>query len=143
MMYTNMDSFINKRMELDIFLSSLEYKPNIIAITEVNSKRFVDDITESELSIEGYDMFSVHLSEKNFRGVVIYVDKRLVANQVEIETKFNEFIAVKIRGGASEILVCNIYRSPNSSVANDKELCELCTHISVRSLLLAILISLI
>lgn len=53
-----------------------------------------------------------------------------MATQVEIESKFNEFIAVKIRGGNSEILVCCIYRSPNSNAANDKELCEFVTNVN-------------
>lgn len=68
MMYTNMDSIVNKRMEFILFLSSLKNQPNVIAITEVNSKRHIDGLSESELCIEGYDMFSVHLSEKKLPG---------------------------------------------------------------------------
>ena len=36
--YTNADSLTNKRGELKLLLDSLDKKPNIIVITEVNSK---------------------------------------------------------------------------------------------------------
>ena len=37
-MYTNADSLMNKKFELECFIKSLDTKPQIIAITEINSK---------------------------------------------------------------------------------------------------------
>jgi hypothetical protein len=54
-----MDSFVNKRTEFNLLLGSLANQPEVIAITEVNSKRIVEGLRESD-----YELFSANLSEK-------------------------------------------------------------------------------
>ena len=124
-MYTNMDSYVNKRMKLKLFLSSLPTLPSIIAITEVNPKNYSEAVIESELVLDGYQLFCVHLSEKNYRGVLIYVKNNISACQIDIESTFEEYIVVKIRSESQELLVCCIYRSPNSTVENDKKMLDI------------------
>ena len=50
-LYTNADSFLNKRQELSSLIDTMSKKPDVIIITEVKSK-FKSAITESELGIK-------------------------------------------------------------------------------------------
>jgi exonuclease III len=128
-LYTNMDSYINKRKEFKLFLETLSSKPHVIALTEINSKRqYAERVVESELQIDGYRLYCSNLSVEKRRGVLLYVDVALTSTQLDIESAFNEYIAVKIRGEFNELLVCNVYRSPNSSAENDKHLFEFINH---------------
>ena len=61
----------------------------------------------------------------------MYVDKQVEAAQVVFATEFDEYMVVKIRGGKGEILVCTIYRSPNSNLENDKNLLEFLTNVNM------------
>ena len=54
--YTNVDCFTNKKQELNLFLASLNSKPSVIVITEVNPKTLMSGLFESEFSIHGYNM---------------------------------------------------------------------------------------
>jgi hypothetical protein len=110
-------------------LETLSSKPRVIALTEINSKRqYAERVVESELQIDGYRLYCSNLSVEKRRGVLLYVDVALTSTQLDIESAFNEYIAVKIRGEFNELLVCNVYRSPNSSAENDKHLFEFINH---------------
>ena len=69
--YTNADSLLNKRAELQVDVNS--YAPDVICITEFTPKVSSTPIQESELQIEGFDIFSNFGKQK--RGVIIYVNK--------------------------------------------------------------------
>ena len=58
--YTNMDSFVNKRTEFNLFLKDLANRPDVISATEVNPKRKCIGLRGEEFTIVGYEMFSVH-----------------------------------------------------------------------------------
>lgn len=60
---------MNKRDELKAYIDIFE--PNIIGITEVKPKNARYEISDCELSIQGYDMFH-NLTEEG-RGIVLYV----------------------------------------------------------------------
>jgi len=75
-MYSNVDSLLSKRHELDLLLNSLETKPQIIALTEVNHKNMDIKYEVYELSIPGYIMHH-NIQNKGERGVVIYVSSDL------------------------------------------------------------------
>ena len=56
-------------------ISNLEYTPQIIAITEVDSKSNNKSVI-SEFNIPGYKLSSTNLEEIS-RGILIYVDANL------------------------------------------------------------------
>ena len=67
-MYTNLDSFCNKRSELETHIHI--YKPDIIGLTEINSKNMNNTCTTNQdFYLTGYNMF-VNLTG---RGSALYV----------------------------------------------------------------------
>ncbi|XP_071944903.1 uncharacterized protein [Antedon mediterranea] len=124
--YTNVDGLINKKAELESYLSSKTDAPDILAITEVFPKRRSSDIDTTVLQLNGYDMF---ITDQLGRGVCIYTNKVLKATSVNFDTQvnnFNESVWCEIRLENEEnILVGCIYRSPNSSKENNDALLEL------------------
>ena len=125
-LYTNADCLTNKLNELKILIKSFTFKPAIIANTEDKPKhRWHFNI--NELQLQGYSMFKNDLDSSYTSGVVIYVDERLEATEINIETKFSESIFIKIKSG---FIIGNIYRSPSSSQDNDNALCDLIESVS-------------
>ena len=49
-LYTNADCFNNKKNDLEVLLQSLNNKPDIIVINEVNPKKMVKGLQESEFN---------------------------------------------------------------------------------------------
>ena len=74
-------------------------------------------------------MFTNDLDSTHTRGVAIYVDQQLDASEVNIETKFNESVFIKIKSG---LIIGNIYRSPGSNQDNDNALCALIESVSTK-----------
>ena len=123
--YTNADSLTNKRDDLLLFLNSLDFKPSIIIITEVNSKVFCK-MLESEFYIVDYNIYSTNVGTTMGRGIIVYVHVSLVACQLHISTSFQEGLLVKIKQKEKHILTVGaFYRSPSSSLINDAYLFEL------------------
>ena len=60
-MYTNADCLTNKREDLLVVLNNVNNKPDVIVITEVNSKSCGNKMLESEFNIEGYKIYSRHV----------------------------------------------------------------------------------
>jgi len=122
-LYTNADCFTNKRDDLLLLLNTLEFKPSVIVITEVNSKVSSNNLLESEFNLMGFKLFSVNISVANRRGVIVYVDSALYSCQQEIDEEFDEFIFVNIKDGFSNVFTLGaFYRSPHSSQENDNKL---------------------
>ena len=72
-------------------------------------------------------MFTNDLACEQSRGVLIYVDKCLECNEINIGKKFKENIFIRLN---SDLVIGNIYRSPNSNVENNNELCSLIQELS-------------
>ena len=53
-LYTNADCLTNKIDELRLLLSTLDYKPTAIVVTEVNAKVSACPMQEFEFNIDGY-----------------------------------------------------------------------------------------
>ena len=69
-------------------------------------------MTDAELSIDGYDVHSVNLNERNGRGIVIYTLKDITVTPLEPETQFEESLWLEIKVNPKEkILVECVYRS--------------------------------
>ena len=101
------------------------HKPNIIAITETNPKNSRFNVQKQELKINRYEEIFTNADEEGVRGVAILVDHSLKVNE---ETPFcdgnlQEFISVKIGSeGTEQLFFTLVYRSPNSSKENSKNL---------------------
>ena len=122
-LYSNVDSFLNKKDEFLIRIADL--KPSIIALSEIKPKN-ASTFCESEYAITNYDMF---LNKDHKRGVAIYVDKSLKAREYEelYVCGFEECVWCTFDdvNGEKVLLGC-IYRSPNTSTdENDDKLFQM------------------
>ena len=68
--YSNVDSFLNKKDEFVIRLREL--KPHIIGLCEVLPKNQLYSLSSSEYELPQYDMF---LNKNTKRGIALYFDK--------------------------------------------------------------------
>ena len=120
-MYTNVDSLLNKRVELQAHI--VQHAPDVICITEVVPKNTSLSVQDVELQLENFDLFSnVHSCK---RGVLIYTKKSLQASPSNVE-KFCDFeescwCEVSLEG-VDHLLIGCIYRSPNSDIHNNAKL---------------------
>ena len=98
-------------------------KPDIIIITEVNSKILKNKMQESEFNIDGYDLICANVGVIHYRGIVMFVNKFIQCAQIDIHTNIEECLFVLIKGANSSILLIGVfYRSPNSVSTNDMNL---------------------
>ena len=130
-LYTNADSLQNKLNELQLLIQILDYRPSVIAITEVKHKHNWHSQL-SEFNLKGYTLYYNDL-DKNPRGIIMYVDKSLISKQIIFEVEFQENMAVEIKNDNNSLLICTIYRSPSSVLTNDKQLFLLLDKISKHS----------
>ena len=118
---TNCDSLMNKRDELSILIS--QYEPKIILLTEILPKNVKNPIDRSELVLPNYELYVSSLV--NGRGVATYIHESISSIVVENLTTelFQESVwcCCKLDNN-DKLLIGNIYRSPNSSPENNKNL---------------------
>ena len=127
--YTNPDMLANKMGELESYIK--EYKPLIIGIAEVKPKhsRYVPN--ESTYSIDGYSTFHKNINNRIGRGVILYVHKSLLAEEVIVQSDFEEFVCVEIKLQKNDkLLACVIYRSDSGTELNNSNLNKLMTQIA-------------
>ena len=89
----------------------------------------------SELKIDGFDCFTNILSKvTEVRGTVIYVNKRLKAQQIVLQNDDTvESVWCEIPlSNQSKLLVGTVYRSPNSTEENNTALNKLISNITTR-----------
>jgi hypothetical protein len=129
-MYTNADSLHNKINELKLLINSISIKPSVIAITEIKHKNKWQTKL-SEFSLHGYEMYHNDL-EKSSRGILVYVDCKIKAKQLCINSMAAEHLIIEIQSKNAHMILTTIYRSPNSSEENDKAvnalLTDVCKH---------------
>jgi hypothetical protein len=131
-MYTNADGLINKRQELKVLLNSLKYRPHLIAVTEIKPKSMKGLLLESEFNLNGYQCFCHGLDDPMARGLVIYVDHRFSMTLVDIPTAFKECMFLMLKSDNFRFLIGNVYRSPNSSNENDRNLNSLLDYLEMK-----------
>ena len=126
--YTNTDQLFNKMAEL--IVRTRDSKPNIIGITEVKPKlnRYKPALVECSLTEVGsYKMFEKNIDTEEGRGLILYIDNKLEATEIRMDTNFQENLFVKIKlNQTDKFLVGLVYRSPSNRISeyNDK-LCSL------------------
>lgn len=125
--YTNADSVFNKRAELVTAIAI--HTPDVICITEAVPKNTRTKPQDSELQVEGYELFSN--LERCKRGVLLYTADRLKAAQVTISNNFdfdeNVWVEIRLQEGDKLLMGC-LYRSPNSDEANNA---KMLTHLKI------------
>ena len=88
----------------------------------------------SELNIDGYNIYSQGLENNDGRGFLFYIASGIKVSLVEISSAFQECLFLMIRrpksnGHSDQLLIGNVYRSPNSTQENDIELYKLLHYI--------------
>ena len=116
--YTNAQSLLKKMDELRVVAETK--KPDIITLTETWTN---DGIDNSFLMIENYCMVERKDRTDTGRGrgggIIVYVRKDLCAWSEEVKTDFNQCTCVKVKGKKAVLCIYTVYRSPNSTGAND------------------------
>ncbi|MFZ2538708.1 MAG: reverse transcriptase family protein [Oscillospiraceae bacterium] len=124
--YTNADSLINKRQDLINRLNNATEQPHIIAVTEIKPKNLKDNILQSEFNLVGYNCFCAGLDDPSSRGLLIFAKNNIDVSLVDQPSGFKEHIFMKVKcSNNKNLLICNLYRSPSSSVLNDELLFSL------------------
>ena len=119
-MYANVDSLPNKLEEVKNRIKSLNNKPDVIALTEVKHKNKWN-MEVQELQIDGYQLYSNNLNG-NSRGIIIYVNIDIYSKQI-VTDDCSECLLLELNThNNSKLLICTIYRSPNSSLDNDHKI---------------------
>ena len=108
---------MNKRNELS-FVADM-YKPDIIGITEVKPKTNRYNIQESELTLDGYEIF--HNLEERGRGLLLYVKDTLKPSLCQdFTSEYSEKLFVECAINDNEsLLIGLIYRSQDDPNAKD------------------------
>ena len=115
-MYTNVDSFMNKRDELRALIQNKSY--DVIALTEIlpkNKDQF--DISSVEWKMDGYDMFISPPNIFTKRGCLVYTKEGL--NALKLDSKIYQFVEYVQLGihfeHGKKLLISCIYRSPSAT----------------------------
>jgi hypothetical protein len=112
-LYLNAQSVLNKIDFLQATISAM--KPDIIGITESWTNV---NILDSELYIEGYDLFRCDRPiGRSGAGVLLFTLSSLKATEFKLATKFPEQIWCQIKTDKVERLTIGVcYRTPNDSI---------------------------
>ena len=130
-LYTNCDSFMNKREEFKTRI--LKENPDVIALTEIYPKKVQIAVQSSELELHGYQLFIPSEFDHSQRGVAIYVKNQLACCLVNMDvSKFKESVWVQLEIKHRILIIGCVYRSPSSSFENNQELCDLLTKVCAR-----------
>ena len=123
MLYSNVDSLLNKRAELEHLIEENKY--DLILLTEILPKNY-SALDICEFAIDGYDVFIPSLNSG--RGVALYAKMKFNVSIDEdlTNSEFQESIWCRLKlSGADSLLLGVVYRSPSSSDSNNNMLNEL------------------
>ena len=109
-MYSNADSLMNKRTELEALVEI--HKPEVISITEVKPKNCRFEIQPSEVQLDGYELF--HTLDKDGRGTCLHIKQELKPTAISTANSFSESVFVECKLANKESLILGtVYRSPS------------------------------
>ena len=107
-----MDTLSTKKAELEALVEL--HKPDVLGLSEVKPKRCRYRVQESEVKLDGYEVF--HTLEEEGRGICLYVKSQLGPSPYEIKNTGGEVRAVQCQlDGGDNLLVALVYRSPGST----------------------------
>ncbi len=120
-MYTNLDAFNNKRAEFEARIRQLE--PDIVGVTEVNSKSTLWHLQQQDLQLSRYNM----LCNLKGRGVAVYVKDSIGVSEVNYpDNESSIWCTVNLRNN-DVLLIGVVYRSPSSSDEQNSQLIRMIT----------------
>jgi hypothetical protein len=104
---------------------------HIIGIVETWAR---EEIKDSELKIDGYEMFRKDRIFGKGGGIIVYVKETLKSTLCNdlMNTGFDESVWCNVRTGECNLLVGVCYRCPSSSQANNEKLLQLIESASLR-----------
>ena len=86
-----------------------------------------------EYELEGYDIYDRNvIGTVVGRGLLLYVDKRLKANLIQMKQEYTENLCIEVRGTERSAIITSIYRSPNGSSTEDENLNKLIRNLIVK-----------
>lgn len=116
-MYTNLDSFNNKRSELEVRIA--QTKPDIIGLTEIKPKHATWELTAQELTLYGYTTY-VNLEG---RGMALHVKDSIRSSEVNSGTCSDGSLWCELKlKDRDKLIVGVVYRSPSSTEEQNKKL---------------------
>ena len=87
-------------------------EPDILLFTEVIPKAQQKPIDESQLNVNGYNLYcnfdntKDNLGTSGIRGVAIYIKENFISKEVKLTTTFEDHVWVEIKLTNNEILLC-------------------------------------
>jgi hypothetical protein len=122
----NADSLGNKITELKARLQDDSINPDIIVVTEVKPKNNRYQVSSVDYALQDYVIFCSNLNSNVGRGVIVYTKPDLNASELQLNSRFNEFVSIKIPLSRNDSLcLVAVYKSPDSSVENEEHLLQL------------------
>ena len=124
--YTNVDSILNKRLEINHIL--VQEHPDIFLISEVLPKNVRDTVQISELQFDDYACFTNCFHSNCHLGVAIYVKNYLNAQEVSLSLEHSSarecvWAEIKLAQGDCMLIGC-VYRPPSNSAEQNTKLYE-------------------
>ena len=121
--FANVQSIGNKMDEVKAVLNIADL--DIFAVTESWTN---DDIGDEIIRINGYQT-AVRLDRCDTErgrggGIIVYVKNEVDIVTEEVKTNFNQCASLRIRARCGDVKLHVVYRSPNSTKANDDDLCK-------------------
>ena len=121
--FGNVQSVINKMDELKAMVAVM--KPDILALTETWTH---EGIGREIVEVEGYEVAAREDRNDTEKGrgggIIIYVNKMHNVRRIEENRSFNQSASIEMKNGCEDVKIHVIYRSPNSTKANDDDLCN-------------------
>ena len=133
-LYTNVDSLINKIDELKLLIKQEE--PHLVPVTEILPKNSVYPVQEQELQIDGFNIVSnlEVANQSKLRGILLYIKSNYSYTVRKIDYQFQEHIFLdEITNTGSVFPLGLIYRSPNSSNQNNSLLLDTISDICLKT----------
>jgi exonuclease III len=119
--YANVDSLSNKLSELSFI--TVNYSPDVIALSEVLPKNSRFRLTEAELQLENYDLFTNFALPSAHRGVALYIRNTMKPHYSSFKPNGAESVWCEINlVDRDKLLLGCVYRSPNINAQNDEEI---------------------
>jgi hypothetical protein len=110
-MYCNVQSLLSNFCQIKILIA--QYRPKLLFLSEV---RITEDIEESEIKINGYELVNCCSSNRHTGGAAVYINSSI---KYEVVSKTvlgqNWFVMIKIYKGMKSGLYSVLYHSPSES----------------------------
>ena len=128
--YTNADSYLNKRNELSALIE--KEKPDVICMAEIFPKNKKYSYNACEYKINGY---TAYINDKGHRGVAIYIHEKLNSYSLSLPSRnFEELVICCVEMKTFKLVIATVYRSPSGTEENNQNLINILEELEIISL---------